>query len=291
MSSTQPPAEVRSGTPAPLAETGVPAPVQALTIDDRTPLCEQCGYPILLDPEHAGEDRCPECGTPREASLPARRVGSPWQRGAGWRAWWETGLRAVARPGALFDRVAIHPRRGRGLYILNLLLASGLLVAPWVGNLVSDPARMARGSGTLVVAGMHALMFVLELAFVMGVLALLTWIEWLGIRFFARQRGWRLTRAGAWQVCYHASYGWVLAGLLPMLGMALDFTLVVLFDFSPRGVLDLSPVLPTVISWHTIYQATLVLGGLVLGLFCFELLVYRGVRRVRFAATVDRLPD
>jgi hypothetical protein len=44
-------------------------------------------------------------------------------------------------------------------------------------------------------------------------LFLLTWIETLGVRFFGKRRGWRVTRPIAWTVCSHAAIGWAIGGV------------------------------------------------------------------------------
>jgi hypothetical protein len=119
------------------------------------------------------------------------------------------------------------------------------------------------------------------------VLVLLTWIECAGVRFFAARRGWRLTRAGAWQVCAHASAAWGLCGALAMGVLAAYQGVVRVLHVAPSGFLDLRPVLPRV-EWNSVALGGGTLVGYGLGLLAFEWLVYRGVRACRYAAEAGR---
>lgn len=277
-----------------------------------TLLCERCGYPIedfvreAAGASHADPaGNCPECGEPIAASLPARRTGSPWQnRGARvfrkriYRVglgligpWLATNYAALRQPRTLFRTMRIEARSGTGLLWINLVVAGFLLVDPWVGVLIGDPARGARGSGPVVEYATKAAMLLLETGVVALLFALLTTVEYFGVRLFARQRGWRLTKAGAWQVCCHASVGWVLVALLPMLGMSLMFASTYWLGWAPKGVIDLSellgPMVP-LIGVQSLVTALLTIGGLIAGLLVFETLVYLGVRQCKFAATTAR---
>lgn len=171
------------------------------------------------------------------------------------------------------------------LLAINLLLSAALLVAPWVGILIGDPARSARG-GAWARAGAHAGMFLVYLSTAVLLLFGLTWIEYRGIRFFAARRAWRLTPEAAWQVCGHASVGWILSGFLPMWMLAVLQALVVFFGYTPGGELDLTPVVPVPIRIQEIARGLVIFGGFLTGLLEFEVLVYVGVRKCRYATTI-----
>jgi hypothetical protein len=288
--------------PTPDAQDGPKAP----NVTPATLLCEACGYPIEdFVHESAGEPtgNCPECGEPVAASLPRRRTGSAWQNrhvrtfrrrifrvGLGLVGpWLETNFAALKRPQKLFRSLRIEPKSGTGLLLINLYVAGFLVVDPWVGVLIGDPARGARGSGLVAEFAIKTLMLILETSAVALLLGLLTWIEFQGVRFFARQRGWRLTREGAWQVCCHASVGWILLGLLPLFGMAIMFASTYWLGWAPKGVIDLSgllgPMVP-LIGVQGLVTGVLTLGGAILGLLVFETLVYVGIRQCKFAATI-----
>lgn len=113
-------------------------------------LCESCGYRLAGLPPTTN---CPECGTPAAASLPSRRIGSPWQLAlspapstnahprllALLRGWLATAALALTSPIRLFGIVrltapttsAASPPQlapgNRSLLWTNLLLASLLL--------------------------------------------------------------------------------------------------------------------------------------------------------------------
>lgn len=250
------------------------------THDIYTLLCESCGYQVDDLPS---DGACPECGRAIATSLPEARPGSPWQQRPGFFAWARAGWLVLRRPGLLFESIRITPSRGGPLLVINHVLAGAFLAAPWTGTLVGDPSRKARGSGFVLESLSLLGMFLVQTLALAAVLYLLTLIEYRGIRFFAARRRWRLTPDAAWHICAHASYGWVVMGLMPLLGMTLAF---IIGAASLRGVIDLSPALPVTIHVSSAVLTGLIVGGLLVGLFAFELLIYIGVRRRRFAATI-----
>ncbi|MEX2218702.1 MAG: hypothetical protein WD749_08070 [Phycisphaerales bacterium] len=226
---------------------------------DHTLLCESCGYEVAGLP---GDARCSECGRPVADSSPERRAGSPWQRSPSLLAFLETNIRAVRRTRSLFDSIRIDIPSGIGLAAANHLLAAFLIVLPWSGVLIADPVRSARVSALWVVP--------LQTATVACLLFLLTMVEWTGIQAYARSRRWRLTPAAAWQVCAHASVGWVITGLTSWVG------LIAWLNLSTLGGSTVS-VLGELFAW------SVPAFGAVFGLVIFELLVWTGLQRCRFA--------
>ncbi len=172
---------------------------------------------------------------------------------------------------------------------VNTLLAGIVLVAPWTGTLVGDPSRTVRLSG-LSSPGQElltfTLMFPLQALAVMGVLMLLTALEYLGIRFIAERRNWRLTKEAAWQVCCHASVGWIVLSLMPLLALAVMYILNIAAGGVFSRVMDLSRVGLGRVSLGTLIGGTLPVVGLILGLVAFEYLVHLGVRTCKYAATL-----
>jgi sterol desaturase/sphingolipid hydroxylase (fatty acid hydroxylase superfamily) len=166
-------------------------------------------------------------------------------------------------------------RRGYlSLLGLNLALAGVMLTLPWVGTLIGDPARHARGSSAAIWALTYARSAVFGIAGIGTLLFLLTFVEAMGIRFFARRRGWRITRNVAWQICAHASIGWVLAAVLTLLSLVVWLNLS---NFGLSGWMERSG--PT----GDYVMAAVPAVGFFAGMFVFELLVYVGMRRCRFA--------
>lgn len=231
-------------------------------------LCESCGYSIQ------GLAGCPECGLPAADSDPSRRTGSPWQSRPSLRSWVTTNVLMLLRPNRVFDRLRMDSCGRRSLMVLNILIAAGLLSLPWTGVLIGDPARAARTAspwaGTLIFLASLAAQVLL----VGAALAVLTAIEAAGIRFFGTRRGWRITRAVSWQVCAHASVGWIVAAALTLLALVawLNFSY-----FGLTGWLERKGALGTAI------LAAVPASGFFAGLLVFESLVYFGMRRCKFA--------
>jgi len=176
--------------------------------------------------------------------------------------------------------------RSNSLAVINCLLAAVFLVAPWIGTLVGDPVRAVRGESLLVQAFTLAWVFAAQVAAVAFVLMVLTFCEYLGVRFIAARRRWRLTRAAAWQVCCHATIGWVAATLAPVFALAIIYTVRVLLNLPMGAVIDLRKYGFGVTSTGSLLAIVLPAVFVILGLFVYELLVHLGVRANRFAASL-----
>jgi hypothetical protein len=261
-------------------------------MDEITPLCEDCGYPVGDLPAIG---HCPECGRAVADSLPEHRKGSPLQLLGGFKPFLHTAGVVLSQPRRTFRQVRIGPAsaRLRAFMLLNTTLAAAFLVTPWVGVLMGDPSRNANlrpGVSPLVV---RFAVFVLATVGVAGVLALLTWIEHVGIRFVASKRKWRLTKNAATQIVMHASVGWVAGALV---GLKLWPVLVV---SGIKSVLVINRSGTRLSSWISIYNAGgqifIVALGIFVGFFVamlwYEILVYIGVRACKFAADLPPDPD
>ena len=252
-------------------------------VDERSPLCEKCGYDIQgLEAEGV----CPECSRPIAQSLPQARPGSLWQQRPGLNSWWRTNLEALMHPRRLFGAVRVEPRGSTLLAIINCCIAGFLLIDPWVGALVGDPVRAARTDGFTYYALTYIGTLAAETAAVAAILMLLTWVEYQGVRFIAARRKWRLTRAAAWQVCCHASVGWIIAAFAPLLALALLHILRSILHIPMGGTIDMR-------AWGFgfLYIGTLITPLMLFvfmtgGMLIYELLVHLGVRCCRFAATL-----
>ncbi len=234
-------------------------------------LCESCGYTLDGLPS---DGACPECGRAIVLSSPARRSGSPWQATRTVRSWVATNYLILRRPAVLFDRLRVDRTHRNSLLLVNLLLAGGLLAAPWVGTLIGDPARHARGSAFLERNGLFTVSLAGGSLALGSILLGLTAIEAMGVRFFGRRRGWRITPDIAWQVCAHASVGWVVAAILTLL------SLVVWLNLSYFG---LSGWMTRGGGWSDLSMAAVPAAGFLAGMLVFEILVYRGILRCRYA--------
>ena len=247
-----------------IGETPPPGPASA---NPFRLLCESCGYPLdprWLDesavPADPGADGvgpgCPECGEPVAASLPWARDGVAWQRAWSPGSYLRTAAGLVWRPRRSFRRMRLEgpPTAGRMFLVVNLCL-----VAAVAGGF----ARWGHGQGWLPawLYGMAAAKFAL----------LLTYVEVLGVAFFSRRRGWRVPLAVAERVAGFASLGWVATAVL-LGGASLGLMSVV--DLTYGRLWD-----------HRTPEAVGLLGGLVffaVTALSFELLVWTGVRQVRF---------
>ena len=225
-------------------------------------LCERCGYAIGgLDEGGA----CPECGLTLSASSPAARRGSAWQQRPSVGSWSRT-LAGLTHPLRLFDTIRVADGPARSLLYLNLAVASLPLAATPTYALwrLSIGRRVDFGlADTVLTWSLGAAISWLGLFWLLW---LLTRIEWVGIRVIGARRGWRVTSTVATVVCAHASFGWVVSGVLSLAGLG-------------AGVMIGPP--------STVARGAWAVGssglGFLAGLLLFETLIYVGLRRCRFA--------
>jgi len=223
---------------------------------DPSILCESCGYDISGLPETAA---CSECGRSVRLSLPERRVGSAFQNGPSPASLAATAWATLRHPKPLFDVIRIDRKSSRRLLLINVAIAAALLsIGPWTDLMraflreiwISWPLNFAISAAALLV---------------------LTQIETIGIRSFGKRRGWRVTRDVALAVAAHASVGWVVMGVLFLAAVMLQLPPSLRWQPSIAGLrVSATAIAPPIFA-------------LLIGLFLFELLVYLGVQRCRFA--------
>lgn len=230
--------------------------------DPTTHLCESCGYPIGELPRGGN---CPECGRAIAKSLPERRVGTPWQQKRGVGSWARTVAMVARRPRRVWDVVRVEAPASGDLLTLHCALAVfGVCasIAAWmlfVSGVVDWPLTIT--AGIAVAVGGTVMLLVLSM------------IEYAGIRFFGARRKWRVSHEVAMSVVGHASAGWL---LLPL-------TLPLFWWIAASGFAEALNG-ATGLGWlGTIVTIVAALAGPLIPLLAFELLVYDGMRRMRFA--------
>ncbi|MFG0292896.1 MAG: hypothetical protein ACF8MJ_07055 [Phycisphaerales bacterium JB050] len=210
-------------------------------------LCESCGYDLTGS---TPEGVCGECGEPVAASLPGCRTGSPWQIGGGPVSLARTILAVLTEPRSIWARLQMVMPGSFGLLVANAALA-GIVYGVSVNALVAMPP------------------------FAIGV-CVLSLVEYFGLRFFGKRHGWRVSPAVAMTVVGHAGVAWLVAGCLAGIGFWLGGAFSggievpsFLRMLAGRGMIEWEHLLPVV--------------GFLAGMLVFEVLVYIGVRRCRFA--------
>lgn len=236
-------------------------------LDGSLLLCEDCGYQLDGLPRSAS---CPECGRALEASHPDGRVGSRWQQRPGFVSWLATCWAVLRHPKGVWSEIKVESRRSVALMLINFAVGSALAtIGIALGGAQFRPA-----------SAVYMLVFYV-VAF--DLLLLLTLIESVGIRTFAKRRKWRVTRRVADAVCGHASVGWILAGLGLALGWhAAQFVEVEKVASWIVGVAGQRYV-PGRDELAAVILIAVMGGGLMVGLLTFEWLVFFGVRRMKFA--------
>jgi len=257
------------------------SPVGKHVPDEFVLLCETCGYEIEGLP---AEGACPECGRQVGSSPHGLRPGTRWQRDPKWSSLFSTWRMTLRNPRRVFDVASLHTDEKR---LLALSLGVAASMPPMAGYIVLVVVTIREAGwigyietlGTLV--GGAAGVSVLVAAGWM-LLWLLTLVEERGIRFWGPRRGWRITPTIAKVICAHASVGWVLGSVLAVVGHVVGWGLLEITNRHNvgifRGPMQLAPI-------------TLPALGLIAGMLTFEVLVYIGMGRMKFANREKPLLD
>jgi len=119
--------------------------------------------------------------------------------------------------------------------------------------------------------------------FTVGLYKALIGIERLGIRFFGRRRGWRVTPAVSRTVCAHASIGWVLGAFLPGVVISLFAVVMLPLVFLVTRQMGGPSTGGPEINSLPFFPFLMLFYAIPLGLIFFELQVFLGVRACKFA--------
>lgn len=159
----------------------------------------------------------------------------------------------------------------RAVWLLRINHAlAALLVAAALAEDRIDEVFLHRDASATRLLG--SLLLVSPIAYI--VLAGMTAIERAGLRFFGNRRGGRLTPEITLAVAAHASYGWILAGLLAVVGAFVGHALLrPWYNRQGAGWILAAPAA----------HVTSAAAGFFLGLLAFETLSYIGAMRCRFA--------
>jgi len=230
-------------------------------------LCESCGYDISETPP---ERTCPECGVAVSLSRPERRdllerATTRWQLIAAMLSTPRAAMRAAPIGDPRVSAFGNAMRNAATALVCVAMVVPAFFHAPVQAE---PPAAFAL---RIAITAVWLLVAIIGLYLALTVL---TAIESIGIRFFGRQRGWRISPDVAWTVCHLASVGWLVGAGVVSFGALLMHVGMWNISIGLLEVLFLSPYEMGVV---------LIFLGAVTGLMYFELLVYLGVRQCRFA--------
>lgn len=232
-------------------------------------LCEACGY--LLNGLHI-QDHCPECGQAIRRSHPDRRIGTHWQRTGAARP----AITAVLRhPARTFQDAVPEIEQSRAFKHI-CLAAAGLLTAfTLLPILVMESAITTGGTGNLsepalVILIANAGLFGMPVTLLLG---FLTAIEKQGIRLFGRLHHRRIDNRVAETIVGHAAAAWSTLPALIAVGWVLGTFLRWLAKAHSWASWELTLTAPY---WGPV-------AGAFLAMLWFEVVVWSGVRRMRFA--------
>ncbi len=235
--------------------------MSALTFPNPDTRCEDCGYVLQ---GLSAEGGCPECGLAIRASSPEHRTGPLWQERPGPRAGLDILVSLIRNPKPFFRTMRVD---GSNVYprLFLLLTAMGIGVgwyigARWVYRPGPGPALIQTGIVVLSVV-------------------VLSYIEAVGVVYFSRRRGWRVTYRMAERIVCYCSIAWAPAA--GVIGGALMLNADGGIDRAMKSLIGVWG------AWQSI--ELMVLIGAVAMLW-FEILVWIGVRQTRHANAHPRAP-
>ncbi|MEO1236515.1 MAG: hypothetical protein AAFX76_06980 [Planctomycetota bacterium] len=216
-------------------------------------LCETCGYGLFGLADDADG---PECGRAVAASRPTHRTGPAWQNRRTARAWAATVWGVLRRPKRTFGTMRLEgPNLASRLFLLSIASVVGV---GWGAFWMLTQSGGLLGGWT---AGMVAAKVTLGM----------TYVEACGVTLFSWRRKWRVPFATAERVTCYASVGWVVAA-------AVGAVLVVVAGDGRAEAWTAA----LIGHWDADYRLFLVAVGFGAAVLGFEMLVWTGVRQVRF---------
>lgn len=239
--------------------------------NDAELLCERCGYCVE---GLATESPCPECGRPIAESLPAKRVGSPWQRAPGLGTLGPTMARTLLLPSRCWRRVRPEWIESWNLLHSSLGIAAALHSLATAILLIVPPSRKDWFSDLFVSTVILLIPFYI-------LLFLMTMVEEIGLRIIGRTRGFRIDKHAATAICAHACAGWVAGGALMIAGAVIGASLSAAAQRRDGGML-----VDLLLHAHL----ALPLAAFAVGLLWFETLCWLGMRRLRYANRLTVTP-
>ncbi len=220
-------------------------------------LCERCGYVLEgLDLAHGA---CPECGQPARDSMPARRAGTPWQRGPSPLSYARTVYVVLGFPLTFWRDVRFTGARAATL-LATTLVTSGAA------------ASFATLAG--VAGWRYALWFWLGFTIVITVL---TMIEMAGLYVFGKRRSFRMTGNVPFVICAHAASAWWIAAI--GMGLVSQIAQFLVRAQLPAGAWLSTP--RTFIIWDVAPMVFFVVAAFLAGMVSYSLLAGAGFHALR----------
>ena len=239
--------------------------------DKYTLLCERCGYVVEgIDPDLP----CPECGQMVRDSHPRKRVGSPWQDHRSLLSLIRTWGMLIRRPRRCWDSMEI--RNASGLSLMGWGLSIGLFLP--VATMFAIALISSIKAEEVMIIGV-ALFYIAILGGGFLVIALL--YAAFGVtrmKFWANQRGYRITSPIAWTILGHASFGLALIPMITFCGMCL----MLIAALSEMVLYEIFPDLYRLQIALVVSGYFMILGSIPAGLIVFEILSSFGFRRMRY---------
>ena len=191
------------------------------------------------------------------ASDPVHRGGLPWQDRQTPGAWLATAGRVAASPRDSFRKMRVGGSNAAArLFMLTVAMLVGVGWGLFAWAVEGRPPVVAWALGMVAAKST----------------VLLTYVETLGVAGFSRRRGWRVPFALAERVACYAAVGWVLvafifAQIIALMNMGY-------FSMAAAGRLG---------SWNADYGLFAWMFSFAVALLGFEVLVWIGIRQVRYA--------
>jgi len=237
-------------------------------------LCERCGY-VVDGLDMAGV--CPECGFAIGESLPCEREGSAYQNRRGWKSLALTWAETLVRSKQMFTRLRIDEKGGKSLMWRGLIVAVSLPVAligvAYVALVINQWEWIDITQRVIPFVFLGVGWFV-----VLCVGVAYTALAVPRVKYVAKKRGMRMNKSIAWTVVGQASMGLTLWPICLALWALVALPVMVYAEWS--GDYDIYSA-----GWYEVLGvifSVLLYVSFVLSFVEFEVLLSRGIRRLRY---------
>lgn len=172
--------------------------------DESVLLCEGCGYVVSGLPIGGN---CPECGKPIAESVGTQRQITEYEQNPGWRSFWQTTRRLLARPTEFYQTLQTRTSTDAAIRFAHVhrIIAAVLFAAAATGHfeaVYADTSTQSAAQTWLFGGLLWLAMSILAFALLVGINALAIWLSVIESRYWGMRLPQKVVLRG---MAFHAA--------------------------------------------------------------------------------------